>query len=74
MQFLQKFWTKQMKIKAFTRHVKTAFHLLSQYGLEKSNKIVEDEAFFFAGLKSTLQRFRIYFFQNPSFMGVESTS
>ena len=46
----------------------------SQYGHEKSNKSVGNEDETFAGLKSTLQRFRIYFFQNPSFKGVESTS
>ena len=28
----------------------------------------------YAGLKSTLQRFRIYFARNPRFKGVESTS
>ena len=46
----------------------------AQYGREKSNKSVEDEDETFAGLKSTLQGFRIYIFQNPSFKGVESTS
>ena len=34
----------------------------SQYGCEKSNKSLEDGDKTFAGLKSTLQRFRIYFF------------
>ena len=45
-----------------------------QYGREKSNKSLEDGDKKIAALKSTLQRFRIYFFQNPSFKGVESTS
>ena len=48
--------------------------MTAQYGREKSNKSLEDGDETFAGLKSTLQRFRIYFFQNPSFEGVESTS
>ncbi len=46
----------------------------TQSGREKSHKVLEDREETFAGLKSTLQRFRIYFFQNPSFKDVESTS
>ena len=46
----------------------------AQYGREKSNKSVEDKDETFAGLKSTLKTFRIYFFQNPTSKGVESTS
>ena len=40
--------------------------IVPQYGHEKSNKSLEDRDETFAALKSTLQRFRIYFFQNPS--------
>ena len=50
------------------------FLSISQYGCEESNKSLEDGDETFAALKSTLQRFRIHFFQNPSFEDVESTS
>ena len=38
------------------------------------NKIAKPVNKTYAGLKSTLQRFRIYFFRNPRLKGVESTS
>ena len=46
----------------------------AQYPEGDLNKIAKTFNKTYAGLKSTLQRFRIYFFRNPSSKGVESTS
>ena len=46
----------------------------TQYPEGDLNKIAKTFNKTYAGLKSTLQRFRIYFFRNPSSKGVESTS
>ena len=46
----------------------------AQYPERVLNKISKTFSKTYAGLKSTLQRFRIYSFQNPSSKGMESTS
>ena len=46
----------------------------TQYAERILNKIAKAINETFAGLKFMLQRFRIYFFRNPSIKGIESTS
>ena len=48
--------------------------LTPQYAERILNKIAKAINETFAGLKLMLQGFRIYFFQNPSIKGIESTS
>ena len=44
------------------------------YAEQILNKIAKTFDGTYAGLKSMLQRFRIYFFRNPAMKGMESTS
>ena len=51
------------------------YYFKSQYPESDLNKIAKTfNKTYVVGLKSMLQRFKIYFFQNPSSKGVESTS